>query len=434
MAITLLERFKLLKEKEAFETVKESINAGVVFRGTNLWILIFAIFIASLGLNVNSPAVIIGAMLISPLMGPILGMGFSVAVNDLPLLRKSLRNYLFATGVSLTASTIYFLISPLNEAHSELLARTSPNIYDVLIAFFGGLAGAVAICSKNRGNVIIGVAIATALMPPLCTAGFGLATLNFKFFFGAFYLFFLNTVFIAWATLLAVRTMKFPRLHLDDARAEARSQRIIWLIVILTLAPSIYFGYLVVRKARFEETASNFIEKEGTIEGDYLLSKNIDPETRKITLVYGGKQIDSSQIETLRSRMQYYDLRNATLQIRQGFAALSESDNKMKENLNAAINARQNETNAAQLIVDSLHAQNLLSKQVFKELKAQYPLLQSAFLQPGNAISDSAVEHTWLAVLKISKPLPSGEKEKMQRWLQARLQTGSVTVITASGK
>lgn len=434
MAINLLERFQLNQEKENFETVKESINSGVVFRGTNLWVLIFAIFIASLGLNVNSPGVVIGAMLISPLMGPILGMGFSVAVNNLPLLRKSLRNFLFATAVSLTASTLYFLISPLNEAHSELLARTSPNIYDVLIALFGGLAGAVAICSKNRGNVIIGVAIATALMPPLCTAGFGLATLNFKFFFGAFYLFFLNTVFIAWATLLAVRFMKFPRSHKEDEKAEARSQHIIWIIVILTLAPSVYFGYLVVQKARFEERAAMFIDKEGNIEGDYLLSKNIDADNKSITLVYGGKQIDSAQIIALQKRLSAYNLGSVGLQIRQGFAAISETDSKLKDNMSAAINARKAEVSSLQLIMDSLASQNSLNEQVYKELKAQYPQLRSAFLQPGINRTDSSTTTTYMAVLRMTKAPGNADQEKLQRWLETRLKTSNVSIVTEIAK
>ncbi|MBO9635043.1 MAG: TIGR00341 family protein [Chitinophagaceae bacterium] len=429
MAINLLQRFQLNQEKENFETVKESINNGVVFRGTNLWVLIFAIFIASLGLNVNSPGVVIGAMLISPLMGPILGMGFSLAVNDLPLLRKSLRNFLFATAVSLTASTLYFLISPLNEAHSELLARTSPNIYDVLIALFGGLAGAVAICSRNRGNVIIGVAIATALMPPLCTAGFGLATLDFQFFIGAFYLFFLNTVFIAWATLLAVRFMKFPIRHKEDEKAEARSQRITWLIVILTLAPSVYFGCLVVQKARFEERASLFIDKEGNIEGDYLLSKNIDADNNSITLVYGGRQIDSAQIIALQKRLSAYNLGNTSLQVRQGFAAISETDSKMKDNMNAAINARKAEASSLQLVIDSLAAQTALNEQVYKELKAQYPELGSAFLQQGINRNDSSGTTTYMAVLSMNKALAGADQQKLQRWLEARLKTNNVRIV-----
>jgi uncharacterized hydrophobic protein (TIGR00271 family) len=207
---TIFDKFKLDHEREDLKTVIANIETGVVFRGTNLWILIFAIFVASLGLNVNSAAVIIGAMLISPLMGPIMGMGLGVGINDLRLLRKSMYNFSIATVVALSTSTVFFLISPLSDAHSELLARTSPTIYDVLVALFGGFAGMVATLSKQKGNVLPGVAIATALMPPLCTAGYGLATMQLTFFFGAFYLFIINTVFIALATFIIVRINAFP--------------------------------------------------------------------------------------------------------------------------------------------------------------------------------------------------------------------------------
>ena len=192
--------FDLRQEKEDEQETIDSLKKGVEFRGTNLWVLIFAIFLASLGLNTNSTAVIIGAMLISPLMGPIMGFGLGLGIADFDLVKRSLRNYLTATLFSVVTATIYFLISPISEAQSELLARTSPTIYDVLIAFFGGLAGIVAGSTKSKGNVIPGVAIATALMPPLCTAGFGLATGNLSYFLGAFYLYFINTVFISLST------------------------------------------------------------------------------------------------------------------------------------------------------------------------------------------------------------------------------------------
>src|SRR5690606_15544667 len=179
----LIEKFNISSEREEYGLIHETVEKGIYFKGTNLWILIFAIVIACVGLNVNSTAVIIGAMLISPLMGPILGMGYSLATYDFKLFRKALANFGFAVGASLATSTLYFLLTPLSEAHSELLARTQPNIYDVIIAMVGGLAGIVAVSSKQKGNVIPGAAIATALMPPLCTAGYGLPTANWSYFF-----------------------------------------------------------------------------------------------------------------------------------------------------------------------------------------------------------------------------------------------------------
>ena len=204
--------FVIMQDMEDEHEIVKQITSGVSFRGANLWVLIFAIFIASLGLNVNSTAVIIGAMLISPLMGPIIGMGLAMGINDLELMRRAVKNFGVATLISVLTAMVYFLITPLGEAQSELLARTSPTIYDVLIATFGGAAGILALCTKGKGNVIPGVAIATALMPPLCTAGYGLATGHFLYFLGAFYLFFINTVFISLATYVGVRLMHFHRL------------------------------------------------------------------------------------------------------------------------------------------------------------------------------------------------------------------------------
>ena len=205
----LLAHFKLSHEREDFQLVRGEIEKAIHFSGTNLYILILAILIASLGLHSNSPAVIIGAMLISPLMGPIMGLGFGLAIYDLQLLRRSIFNFLFASTVSLTISTLFFLLTPVHEATSELLHRTSPSTDDALIALFGGLAGMLATSSKLKGNVIPGVAIATALMPPLCTAGYGLANLNSKYLFGALHLFFINTIFIALATLVTARLLNF---------------------------------------------------------------------------------------------------------------------------------------------------------------------------------------------------------------------------------
>lgn len=209
------EYMDLNRSKEDEQVTVDSIRNGVEFKGTNLWILIFATFIASLGLNVNSTAVIIGAMLISPLMGPIMGVGLAIGQNDFELMKRSLKSFMVATLFSVVTATLYFLFTPLDEVQSELLARTSPTIYDVFIALFGGLAGIVALATKEKGNVIPGVAIATALMPPLCTAGFGLATGNLLYFLGAFYLYFINSVFISLATFLGVRFMHFKRKQLS---------------------------------------------------------------------------------------------------------------------------------------------------------------------------------------------------------------------------
>ena len=320
----ILARFRLKTEIEDFPEVIKNIESGVVFRGTNLWVLIFAIFVASLGLNVNSTAVIIGAMLISPLMGPIIGMGLGLGIHDLALLKKAALNYLFAVVVSLLTSTVFFLLSPIDEAHSEILSRTSPNIYDVLIAFFGGMAGIIALSSRLKGNVIPGVAIATALMPPLCTAGYGLATWRLNFFFGAFYLFIINTVFIALATLITLKFLNFPYKEEPYQKERRRVNRIVFILTILTILPSLYFGYDIVQQNKFEKNVNKFISKESFLKDDYLLRKETDKKKKLITLVYGGRKITPLEIDSMRMKLAKYGLAGATLEIKQGFAIIDD--------------------------------------------------------------------------------------------------------------
>jgi uncharacterized hydrophobic protein (TIGR00271 family) len=275
----ILHYLSLESEVDDYEKIHETIQRDVVFKGTNLWILMFAIIIASVGLNMNSTAVIIGAMLISPLMGPINGMGYSIATYNFHLFRFSVKNFTFAVIASLTASTLYFALTPISTAHSELLARTSPTIYDVLIALFGGLAGIVAITSRFKGNVIPGVAIATALMPPLCTAGYGLATGQFNFFFGAMYLFTINTVFIAISSVLISQILKFPIRTIVDDDQKKKVNRTVSIVIAIVLIPSIFLGYNPIMNEKFNESAVRYINSVSFYVGNYLLKHEIFPKT-----------------------------------------------------------------------------------------------------------------------------------------------------------
>jgi uncharacterized hydrophobic protein (TIGR00271 family) len=423
-------KFSLTNEKESFDTVYANIEAGVVFRGTNLWILIFAIFVASLGLNVNSTAVIIGAMLISPLMGPIMGMGLGLAINDMSLLRKAAYNFGVATLVALATSTLFFLISPINDAHSEILARTSPNVYDVLIALFGGLAGTLATSSRQKGNVIPGVAIATALMPPLCTAGYGLATFQFSFFFGAFYLFVINTVFIALATLLMSRVLKFPIKGFDANENATRRRLAIWLITLLTLLPSIYFAFTMVRNENFNKKARSFIAKEASFDNDYLLSSEVDAEDRKISLVYGGREIRQSEIDSLRARLGYYQLEGAELEVKQGFAYLASRSGSEREMVGKALDDQSKLVDSLRKSVQELQGKASDASQVFRELKTQYPQLTDAIIQSVQPVSDSAARPGFLlAVLTVKGKLTPQEREKIAAWLKIRLHEQQVKLL-----
>lgn len=260
--IKLLRFIDLHNGEDAKEKVLENVTSNISFRGSNLWILACAIVVASVGLNVNSTAVIIGAMLISPLMGPIVGAGFALGTYDFALLKKSLKNLLIATLVSLSVSFIYFLLSPFKDAQSELLARTSPNIYDVLIAFFGGLVGVIAITRVEKGNPIPGVAIATALMPPLCTAGYGLAIGNLSYFAGALYLYSINCFFICISTFFIVKYLKYPKVKFVDKGREKRITRTITLLIMVMIIPSFYLAYVLLQQKKYTQLVDHFINTE----------------------------------------------------------------------------------------------------------------------------------------------------------------------------
>lgn len=316
----LRDRFNLDEDKASEEEVRENIKRGVEFRGTNLWVLIFAIFIASIGLNVNSTAVIIGAMLVSPLMGPIMGVGLALGVNDFDLMKRSLRSLGLAALVGLITSTIYFLVSPISTAQSELLARTTPTIYDVLIALFGGLAGIVAQSRKDRTSTVIpGVAIATALMPPLCTAGFGLARGNMAFFFGAFYLFFINAVFIAVGTFIIVRFLKYKKTAFVDPKRERLTRRYMTAVVTVTLVPSIVLAYDIVQRTIFETNAREYIDRVLSFEGAEVVgaTPTYSRDTSTIDVMLIGNKVSEDAITLARNQLAAYRLNRTRLVVRQ---------------------------------------------------------------------------------------------------------------------
>lgn len=327
----ILAYLRLGDDAEEPRTAMEAIERGVVFRGTNMLILVCAILIASVGLNVNSTAVVIGAMLISPLMGPIIGVGAGLGVLDLWLVRRSLKNLGFAVAVSLATSTLYFLLSPLSDAHSEILARTSPTIWDVLIALAGGFAGIIATASKEklRGNVVPGVAIATALMPPLCTAGYGLAHLNPTYLAGALYLFLINSVFISIAALATVRWLGYPQRYVEDPKLKLKIRRYSTWIVLATVVPSVWLAYRLVVENAFNHRAEEFIAYECTVPENYLLDKNVNASKRTITLTYLGNGISAKDSASMQQRLAAHGIPGAKLEIRTGLS-LQELDKEQR--------------------------------------------------------------------------------------------------------
>lgn len=430
----LLSALRLTEEKENFDTIHDIVEKNIVFRGTNLWILIFAIVIASIGLNVNSTAVIIGAMLISPLMGPITGIGYSIATYDFDLLKKALYNFGFAVGASLLASTVYFAITPLSDAYSELLARTSPTIYDVLIALFGGLAGIVATTTKNKGNVIPGVAIATALMPPLCTAGYGLATTKWTFFFGAFYLFTINTVFIALATLLTTKFLKFPIKAMINEKQRTSANRWIMAIVFITTVPSIYFGYTLVKKEQFEFNANRYISNITIVEGGFLLKNEIDVAKREIKLIYGGRTLDSLLKSQIQAKTKDFGLEDVNVVFQQGLN-LSDFNKELTqtEGFKTEINRLKSLLQASEARYDSLVNLGGQGPKILREIKAIFPEITAIAVSKVSFFAEEGkTEDTpgYAAVIKSDAPAKIMQnKGKIEAWLKARFDSEKIFLM-----
>ena len=433
--------FDLRQEKEDEEETIESLKKGVEFRGTNLWVLIFAIFLASLGLNTNSTAVIIGAMLISPLMGPIMGFGLGLGIADFDLVKRSLRNYLTATLFSVVTATIYFLISPISEAQSELLARTSPTIYDVLIAFFGGLAGIVAGSTKSKGNVIPGVAIATALMPPLCTAGFGLATGNLSYFLGAFYLYFINTVFISLSTYIVVRVLKYPNKEFLDKKRAMVVRRYMMIIVTCTIIPSLYLTYRVLRNTVFDEQVRSFVNKELDFPNTQVLSRTVAVDTagrKALNVVLLGDEVPDMMIETARARMRDYGLGGIGLNIQQGFG--SDVDiNELKSVLMKDLYKNNEELIQAQAVqidslkhtVDRYRRASHLALSLTPELRVLYPQVERLACTPtiiANTVQDKP-DTVLLVYVKVKNALTPDEQRKLSQWMGARTEEKNIKLI-----
>ena len=435
----LRSRFDLSADKASEEEVVDNIRKGVEFKGTNLWVLIFATFVASLGLNVNSTAVIIGAMLISPLMGPIMGMGLSVGINDFELLKRSLRNFGFMVLASIFTSTLYFFISPLSGAQSELLARTTPTTYDVLIAFFGGLAGIVAQSRKDRTSTVIpGVAIATALMPPLYTAGFGLATLQFKYFIGAFYLFFINTVFIAIATFIVVRFLHYSKKEFVDKNREMRVRRSILLIVLVTIIPSVVIGYRIVKRSLFENDVKRYVNtvfqfpKTKVIEHTGIYRPDNGESYVEIYLI--GEPISDEMIENARLQMPQYNLRDVRLVVRQSgetdnlnFSTLQTGYQELLSEKNIRI--RELETKLSAFATDTLAVRDITV-----EMRTLVPDLHDVTLSKAVRYNTDKTPADTLVLcvmhLNKGKKLAAGERERIEQWLRVRTKTDSLKLYT----
>lgn len=440
------EHLNITPDKENEQTVIANIRRNVEFRGVNLWILIFAVLIASIGLNIDSTPVIIGAMLISPIMGPIIGTGLSVGINDMELMKRSLRNLLVAAVFAIVAAAIYFWISPINEGQSELLARTSPTLYDVMIAFIGGAAGFLAMSTTgNHIQVIIGVAISTALMPPLCTVGFGIATGKWLYAIGALYLFFINSVFIAISTFISVRFFKFAKKEFTNKLRERHVRRSLIIISITALCPSVILTYNIVRKTIFTENAQKFIENELKFPDTEIINSKIDYDSRSIEIVFIGRYIPPMSIETAEEKLSYYHLDGTTLNIMQ--------DGEKRDNIptgsmqNRFINyiykksesreiELKDQIDSLQNIISGIYGYEKLDSAAYKEINVLFPNVKRLTLGYAWTIGyeqEKVVQYTF-ALIEIAGEQTAIEKSRIEEWIKQRTNNRNIRTIWTTSK
>lgn len=429
MSNKLWDFINLHNGEEDKQKVLENVTANISFRGSNLWILACAILIASVGLNVNSTAVIIGAMLISPLMGPILGAGFALGTYNFLLLRKSIKNLLIATVVSLLVSAFYFYISPFKDVQSELLARTSPNIYDVLIAFFGGLVGVIAITRVEKGNPIPGVAIATALMPPLCTAGYGLATFNFSYFFGAFYLYTINCFFICIATFLVIKYLKYPASATIEPKNEKRIRYGITTLMMIMIIPSFYLAYNLFEEKKFTKTVEEFINSEFNSRGYTVIYKklNYNSNPKKVDLAFLNKKLSKEEMEMYNRLLNERGIHNTMLNFRQ-------DDADLKSEILSELNKQDASLSEKDVTINNLRQElnkyKVNEPGLVRELNVLFPELKDVSLGKIEKFSgtDSA-KVEWLVLYHLEQGTKEIDKSKMKKWLNERLHVDNTLIL-----
>lgn len=420
---------------QASDYIRKNINLS----GPNAYVLACAIFIASIGLNVNSTAVIIGAMLISPLMSPIIGVGYSLGVNDTQFLRKSAANLLYMVIISLMVSTVYFVISPLElDITTELDARTNPTIYDVLIAMFGGLAGIIEISNKQKGTVFSGVAIATALMPPLCTAGYGLATLQVKYFIGALYLFFINSVFISLSAFLVVKALKYPVIKFADPSVQRRVNRTISLVMIILIIPSVYSAITTVQENRFDQAAQQLIKANRTLSKAYIFDYNISHHQKPaiLKISFAGEALSDSEVEALLRNAEALGITREQVEIQQS-VTLSKDNATEREVITSLLDRNEEEIRRREELISKMEKELSFIKgkelpyaQIAKEILAQYPQITGFSIARGAQVDITSFDpkEQIIVIVNSDIEIPAEDIEKLKGWLKIRLDFDNLAV------
>ena len=437
----VLERFALGADAASQEEVNSNVHKGIMIRGTNLWVLIFAIFIASLGLNTNSTAVIIGAMLISPLMGPIIGMGYSMGVYDFNLLKESLRKFLIMIVVSLVTSAIFFTLPLISSTQSELLARTQPTTYDILIALFGGLAGMVAQTRKDRtGTVIPGVAIATALMPPLCTVGYGLATFQFKFMLGALYLFTINSIFIALASFIVTRVMKFQMIgELEPLKLKKLKSIMISIIVLVTF-PSILIAISIIQRSAFEANYKHFVDEAFNYDNTFVVESSAQYKTGRkkqsvIEVRLFGEPLSENVVNNIRGQMSsVYHLPKVDLVVRQanqedGGIAIT----ALQSNYTEMLNEKNRQISRLQEQLSSVRtADTLAVSSMTREIGIFVPEIKDMSMQRHISYNTNgaATDTTYICILSFVEDMETEpDMDLIRHWLNNRTGTNNIKIL-----
>lgn len=421
------------------EAAERSIRNNIFFRGPNAWILAIAIIIASVGLNVNSIPVVIGAMLISPLMGPIFGLGLGLGISDVQLVKSSGRNLLVMVAISITASFLYFAITPLSLSNpTELLARTNPTIYDVLIALFGGFAGIFEQCRKEKGTVFAGVAIATALMPPLCTAGFGLAGGNFGYFFGAMYLFFINCLFIMLATYISVKYFEFRQTEFSDISTGRKTKRVITMLIILFIVPSIWSAVILINQNRFEENAIAFIEHSKSYGKSIIYDYKIDHnDGSTIELSFVGEPLDDSTKNNIYNTASRYGINKEQLIINDHTTTDSVNEIELVKDIydrmDQEIGSREVEIARLRAELKKYESTAIPYTQLSREIASNYPTVQEVHIARGEGVAIDSIEsskHSTIVLLYTSESIDSDTQNKLESWLKIRLEEESIILLT----
>ena len=436
-----------LKSSTDIRGTIDSIRNSITIRGYNMWILACGAILASIGLDTNSPAVIIGAMLISPLMSPILGIGLSMGINDRDSLGKSLENYLLAVIAVLVMSSLYFLITPLGDFTSEMDSRTRPTLLDVGVAFFGGVAGIVAGSRKDKTNAIPGVAIATALMPPLCTAGFGLAKGQWEIFGGAFYLFFINSVFIALSTYLIVRMLRFPYIDFVDNSRRNRVRIIMISFALITIVPSVFFMINIIGKIRSEQNIKRFIEEQVNTDDRSALNYELIPgdslSPKFLKLYMTGMYIDSLDQIQLNQALASYNIDNCRIKLTQNIPPPSEDQmtNKLKLEVLQALTYQEEKIDLRQREVDSLNAalatyaaDTLPFQQLRKEIKILYPSISEIVFAKGIDLYFEGKQDTLPILMinwgqKVSRQTHNYRKNRLEELFITRFQLDTLKIV-----